>query len=735
MLKICFTFLIISLSALIAFAQTPQPTTTPPPLEDDGDVVKISTNLIQVDVTVTDKNGNPVTNLKADDFEIYENGKKQKITSALFVSSQVIPEGKSTKNKERFGIEIPKPVGEVTSNEVRRTIALVVDDLSLSFESVHFVKRSLRNFVEKQMQQGDLVAIVRTGSGIGALQQFTTDKRRLYAAIEKVKWNSRGAGGISVFKPFSSHKAFDIEIGRGASEGNEDVPVSETGFEDTRKELFASGSLGAIQYVVEGMDRLPGRKSVLLFSDGFQIFSRGETNFTGSSRVLDSLTNLVESANRAAVVIYTMDARGLQTIDFTAADDVGSTPPDEGGIVQTTSNTLISGRRAAFATSRDGINYLAKETGGFSIYNTNDLNAGVKRVLDDQSYYLIAYEPEAESFDPEKRKFNKLNVKVLKNDVEVRYRSGFFNISDDKFKKSEVSLTGNEKILDALVSPFTVNNVSISLSTIFKSDERDNLFVDSYLHINSNDLKFIKTADGKNKAVFDIVVANFGDNGIPTDQISKTFTISVEGQTYDAIIRDGFVYYFTLPVKKPGAYQMRVAIRDQTTDKVGSASQFIEIPKLKKDRLTLSGIVVDNISYKEWNAGLNSDQGKMIVGEDTPENNSSALSDTALRQFKRETVLRYALEVYNTQISSQKRSDLYIRTRLFRDNILVYEGTDVPIISDSAESSPIKPTSGAINLGTNLKPGDYILQIIVTDKLAKEKRQIATQFVQFEIIE
>ena len=73
--------------------------------------------------------------------------------------------------------------------QIRRTIALVVDDLSLSFESAYQTQKALKKFVDEQMQDGDLVAIIRTGAGIGALQQFTSDKRILYAAIEKVKWN------------------------------------------------------------------------------------------------------------------------------------------------------------------------------------------------------------------------------------------------------------------------------------------------------------------------------------------------------------------------------------------------------------------------------------------------------------------------------------------------------------------------------------------------------------------
>src|SRR5205085_8129921 len=92
----------------------------------------------------------------------------------------------------------------VKPEQVRRTIALVVDDLTLSFESTYYVRRALKKFVDEQLQDGDLVAIIRTGAGIGALQQFTTDRRQLYAAIEKIRWNPVGNGNIGAFAPLEA---------------------------------------------------------------------------------------------------------------------------------------------------------------------------------------------------------------------------------------------------------------------------------------------------------------------------------------------------------------------------------------------------------------------------------------------------------------------------------------------------------------------------------------------------
>ena len=186
----------LSATILLLFATLLAATQSPTPTPKDDDVVKITTNLIQLDVSITDAKGKPISDIRRDEIEIYENGEKQKITGLSFVSG-----AKPTVEKATAAAKdaVPVPVANLRPEQVRRTIALVIDDLSLSFESAHFTRVALKRFVDDQMQPGDLVAIVRTGAGMGALQQFTADKRILYAAIEKVKWNPSGMGGAGAF--------------------------------------------------------------------------------------------------------------------------------------------------------------------------------------------------------------------------------------------------------------------------------------------------------------------------------------------------------------------------------------------------------------------------------------------------------------------------------------------------------------------------------------------------------
>lgn len=692
-----------------SYSQIPSPSPTP---SDDGDVVKISTALIQIDVTVTDKSGKIVSDLRSDEIEIYENGKKQDISNFSFISSI---RDVTEKPRDRKDQPVVLPPSTVRPEQVRRTIALVVDDLTLSFESTYFVRRALKKFVDEQMQEGDLVAIIRTGAGIGALQQFTNDRRQLYAAIEKVRWNSSGAGGIGAFAPLEARVEGDDDEPEPGERTREGV---EREFNDFRENLFAAGTLGAINYIVRGMQDLPGRKSVMLLSDGFSLFNRDAAGNVQANRVLDSLRRLVDMANRASVVIYTMDARGLQYTGITAADNTSGRSAEQ--IEQS-----MSERRDRLFNTQEGLRYLARQTGGLAIINNNDLSGGIRKILDDQSYYLVGYQPEDETFDPKIRRFNKLEVKVTRPGTRVRYRSGFFGISDEKMVRPKDE-DPNRRLMMALTSPFAVNDLAVRLNTLFYNNAREGSFVRSLVHIKAQDLKFTDEPNGEKKAIFDIFAVGFGDNGVPVDQIAKTYTISMKKDVYERITKTGLVYDFSFPIKKPGAYQLRVALRDHGSDKLGSANQFVEVPNVKKNRLVLSGVALENVSFSEWK---NRVEGKPSQAETT------VLTDTSLRQFKRGSILVYGITAYNPKRNPQGTANLTYQTRLFRDGKPIYEGEAKPIPDDGKDDSKAVGFSSALQLGTVMEPGDYVLQITIIDSLAKEKRKTASQFVQFEVLE
>lgn len=343
----------------------PVPQSTPQKVEDP-DVVKITTNLVQVDAVVTDKNGKVVTDLKPEEVEILEDGRKQKITNFSYNVTETPAQPDRISKAAPIDKDAPPvPPARLRPEDVRRTIAIVVDDLGLSFESTAYVRRALKKFVDEQIQSGDLVAIIRTSGGMGALQQFTSDKRQLYAAVERVKWNSLGRGGVSPFAP--------MEPPTPGAKGAE-IDAANDDLNRFREDVFAVGTLGAISYVVRGLNELPGRKSILLVSDGLRIFGsdvltrdyRGKTQ-SKEYLAMERMRRLIDEANRASVVIYTMNATGLQYFGVRAADNTY-------GRSTSAVDDEISARRNAAWETQSGLDYLAHETGGIAIRNTNDLS-------------------------------------------------------------------------------------------------------------------------------------------------------------------------------------------------------------------------------------------------------------------------------------------------------------------------------------------------------------------------
>ncbi|CAN5782944.1 hypothetical protein BH20ACI4_BH20ACI4_34170 [soil metagenome] len=710
MKKVIFFSTLIFIFSLKVICQNPLP--TPPPIVDETDVIKISTTLIQVDVTVTDKKGNIVTDLKPGDFEVYENGKKQDITNFSFIFQ-------GNKNQQTEAAEQPKPVKgkdaipippvKLKAEDVRRTYALVVDDLGLNFGSVNWVRQALKKFVNEQMQEGDLVAIIRTGGGLGALQSFTADKRQLLAAIDKIKWNSQGRSGISTFAPIQKDIKEEIastsKSGRTV-EGSDDDKDFQNQIDEFRNENFSVGTLGALGYVIRGMQEMPGRKSVMLFSEGFSLTSDNAPN-----RVLDAMRVLADIANRASFVIYTLDPRGLQVPGMGNAED------DISDIFAVAPQ--LANRETNFQDSQQSLRYLAYETGGIPFVNQNNLNKGIERAVNDQSgYYLLGYEPDETTFDPKKAKFNKLEVKVLRPELKIRYRSGFFGVTDEKIQN--IAKTPQQKMVGALTSPFGAADINLNLYPVFRNDPKDGNIIHTLVYIDTKDLKFSEENGGIRKANFDLLAMTFGDNGVAINRLSKNYTIEVPEKTYQNILKNGFIYTISMPIKKSGAYQFRIALRDTTSDKIGAVSQFIEVPNIKK-RLVLSNIILDDFTPEEWQ--------KIRLGGSRDESERSVLLDTILRQFRRGTILRYDYVVYNPKQSRGLQTQL----RLIRDGKVIYEEPLSPLKTDGQNDILRIQTAGAITLGTNLEAGNYILQIIAADG-ANEKR-FATQFVEFEIVE
>ena len=711
-----------------ASPQQPPPQTPPTSQEtkttDAQDVVKITTNLVQIDAVITDKNGKRVVDLKPEEVELYEDGNVRGITNFAYInldSRAARPEPRPSNNRDA-AVAPPLVPRQLRPEQVRRTIALVVDDLGLSFESSVQVRNSLRKFLDEQLQPDDLVAIIRTSGGIGALQSFTTDRRQLYAAMEKVKWSFIGRSELSV--PFmSSAGTLRRDNPREGTSIAETIDA-EKHLRQMRRDMFTVGTLGALHYVIKGLQALPGRKSIVLFSDGFKI--PREDRFD-NDRIVEILRELTDFANRAAVVLYTIDARGLQTNGLAAGDSTANFNSDQVA-------EKLTERSNALIESQQGLAYLAEGTGGLAIRNSNDLNLGIKKILDDQQgYYLIGYRPDDATFATVdgKSKFHHISLRIKREgNYSVRTSNSFYGRTDEV---AQPKLTPKEQLEDVLTSPFTSSQIQLKLTSIFVNTNSKGSMLQTFLHVKASDLTFATEPDGSRKASFNIAAVTFGDNGRILDQSGFPVSITVPASDLEEINRNGFVYSVAIPVKKPGAYQLRMAIRDEATEHIGSAMQFVEVPDLKKNKLTVSGILLSGIPLSKFLKGssLSSDAQK-LEGANLA---ADADANPAVRMFKGDLALIYAFNIYNARINKQTgKAQLKTQVKLYRDGKLVFTGDEVAF-SPVDETDPKRLVgAGVVQLKHGTAAGGYVIQILVTDLLEKGKEKVASQWIDFDVV-
>src|SRR6185369_10169932 len=569
------------------------------------------------------KSGKPITDLKPEELQLYEDNRERKITHFSYVATATDARTPSQTNVRNNSPAVP-PV-RLRPEDVRRTIALVVDDLGLSFQSTAYVRRALKQFVDQQMQSGDLVAIVRTSGGIGALQQFTSDKRQLYAAIDHIKWYAGGRSDVGAFGPPTPGR-----LGGEVDAKNEEL-------EEFRSDLFAVGTLGAISYVVRGLSDLPGRKSILLISDGFKLMDAEPLSRTSrNDRTLQRLQQLIDETSRASVVIHTINAKGLQTRSLSAADSLAAADSSSGARTPDQVADALRDRGNEAFDLQSGLDYLADETGGVAIHNSNDIAGGIKKIIDEKGYYLIGYRPDQTTFNPRtgRRTFHHLSLKVLRpGKFNVRMRNGFFGAVSDNTSKP-ASSSAQEQILHALISPFGAAGVPIRLTSLFANDDKVGSFMRSLLHVDGSALTFTDEPDDWHQAQFDVVAVTFGEDGNIIDEVSRVDRLRVRGEAYQRVLKAGFVYMVTVPIKKPGAYQLRVALRDQASERVGSSSQFVEAPDMKKRRLEISGILLGN----------------QAQSNQTDLSNVDPANSAAVRQFRQRDTLRYSFVIYNAHV-------------------------------------------------------------------------------------
>jgi hypothetical protein len=379
--------------------------------------------------------------------------------------------------------------------------------------------------------------------------------------------------------------------------------------------------------------------------------------------------------------------------------------------------------------SQDGLNALAHDTGGRTFFNSNDLKPGLVSALKETSfYYLLAWKPDRES--PVRGRFRKIEVKVTSRpDLTVRVRRGFFDIepeipvakSDEKKKpppQSPPPTSGTDKPLqEALMSAYPERRLPVSLALTYLQQPDKGATLSASLEVPAEFLNFTMEGE-KAKAVLDVVGSFHNDRGQRGDGFSGKIDVTASAeQLTKGFDRDvGYTYQTKL---EPGLYQVRVAARDQKSGLIGSRSEWIEIPDLKKGKVETSSLLLGERS-----------ESTVAPASTSAQNASDVVGLNISHRFRRDSHLRFLIIVYNAaKNSADNNPDLAVQVQVVRDKQPVITTTLKKITTEGLADLSRIPYAAEIPL-QELSIGSYRLQVTIIDRISKSS---ATQQTRFEI--
>jgi VWFA-related protein len=731
--------------------------------EQTDDVVRITTELVQTDVMVFDRQGRFVEGLRPEEFELQVNGKAQPVSFFERVTA-----GSRSEAAQLAGIRngtgyraAPRAAAEGEAPERGRLIFFFLDDLHLSGASLIHAREALQRFVDNSMNPNDQVAIVSSSGQIGFLQQLTDNQRVLHAAIKRLgyKMNPEAYTGKTQISEYMASQVLDYgnrelyayllesikieqQMGPGIRHGDHRLAASYSAapyLKNRLRQTNAQGrmttadTLGALRSLMLSSGALPGRKLVFFLSDGFIINDRR----TGALEMLKSIT---EAAARAGVVVYTMDLRGT----FFGLGSGVDASTNEYADLSARRTGLVAGEISA---TREPLRIIADETGGRAILNSNTIDDAVLQAISETSnYYLLAWRPDSATARDAASPV-KVSVKG-RPDLRVRLRNSFVappaagkqpepakqpNITkassvEPVATANDGSKTGTTKAETTAVKegatpvqmsdgdlvaalgalyPYRELPASLSVGYLNTSEQGPVLKVSMQLE---RTIFGLGQAGGGQKALFDVAGVAIDDRG-QFASFKQLLTVIPDASTEDRT--QPIIWHQQLRLK-PGLYQVRVALRERASGRIGSAMQWIEIPDLSKGGFSLSSL---------------------FLGERTAESAADAAADKGARpimvdvdhRFARQSVLRFQTYIYNAARQSPASPDVWIQAQVFRGQkpVMTTPLARVPNVGDVARLS----FWSEIALAT-LPSGRYTLQVTATDRTTN---RAATERVNFSI--
>jgi VWFA-related protein len=671
-----------------------------------GPVLRASVDQVVVDVVVTDQHGGVVPGLTAADFEVFERGRPQAIGTFSEVSLPLV--------RPAAAVAPPAaPPSDVRTNQRRpegRIYVLVLDDHHVTPGRTGRVRDAARDFLNRQVQPGDLVAVVTTTGAGGAFQDFTEDAALAGAAVEHFAGRLPGetaalqqsteaasaaranqataaqlqaAAGAGADTPLAQSAATQAESAFGARNAdpmavrrNATAIISDGAVvdnDDAAHESLerAAVSLRTLRAIADGLAPIGGRrKAVLFFSEGLPISPR-------AGDLVEELARVTAAAARANVTIYAFDPRGL---DLHMGSELMATGVSPSAQLQQRQRLSVEMLRS-----------LAEETGGTAAVLQNDLAPALARVADESShYYLIGYVPADAARDG---RYRSIEVRVKRPGLRVSARRGY--VAPDDRAPAPDTFNGLDPELSALVRrPMSTPGLPIAAMAVPFLTELDNVSVT--VEIAAGAIAF-EARDGRETNVVDLAIVPIATGGRVHPMVKAQARLELPPEDAAAVRTLGLrmVDRLTLP---PGEYQVHVAARERGGGASGSVIVDLVVPE-RTGGLTLTPLVVSTTRARRVPSANRDDRLVRALGGGPP---------TAARAFTRGETLSVYAEVIDGGASVRRDVELVTIVRDAAGRTVVNS-----VRPDAAgRVEPGRPFPYAIDLPLRtLAPGRYVLRV------------------------
>jgi len=653
--------------------------------------IRVKTELVMVNVTVRDKNGNPVKDLRREDFTVLEDNKPQQIASFDLENTDAVV---SSSTAEAPLLKTAQPPSRVVSPSTsasslsglkdHRLMVLFFDLSSMQPEEIERAATAAEAYVTEGMSPADLVAVISLGTSMTINQEFTSNKELLRKSLQGLN-PAEGQG-------------FEEGL-TGTTEGTPDTAQTFT-VDDTEYNIFNTDRrLQTLRSIADKLSRIEEKKSLIYFSSGM--------DRTGIENQAE-LRAAINAAVRANLSIYTMDLRGLQALPAGGEAQNASLR----GASPFSGKAMLAQYDSNFA-SQETLVTLAADTGGRAYLDSNDFGRVFTGVQEDTAlYYLLGYHSTNPARDG---KYRHITIKINRPGLKIQFRHGYYAPADFQHSTRE---NREQQLEEELASESTSTDLAVYLSAVYFRISDERFYVHVSLAVPGSQVPFTRNKD-KDWATLDVLGAVTDPQKRRIAQIRDTVKISL---SMTELVKKKNVQYNNGLLLPTGKYHLKFVVRENQSGRVGAFETDIIVPDFKTIPVKMSSVVLasqvqPNTKHKNQNPLIH--DGSEIVPSVTH------VFSTDQHLYLYYEVYDPAQEVLRQTADNQTNGKSTIRlltyVAFFRGNAKAYE---TPILQSQQLNAPER-RAAVFQLDvplTSLKPGFYTCQVNVIDDAAGQFR-------------